>query len=203
MINKNLKVKILEIRGSWESVYRACLNTVGKERLDTMPSETWKRKIILSEHSPIRKLSIGAKFYDLFYWVCGHFVRHKIGVEHFVSTQRQDRTGVDRGKNPQESPVDYELDANIQALITMSRKRCCYQASPETREAWNLFLNELKETEPEIVACCVKECVYRNGLCPEFRCCGYNKSKQFEEELKEYTKFVTEQINPKTNIHLK
>lgn len=32
----------------------------------------------------------------------------------------------------------------------------------------------------------VKECVYRNGLCPEIFSCGYNKTEAFKEELKEY-----------------
>lgn len=49
----------------------------------------------------------------------------------------------------------------------------------------------------------VKECVYRNGLCPEMFSCGYNKSPKFEEELKEYTNFLSNQINNKTNINLK
>ena len=57
--------------------------------------------------------------------------------------------------------------------------------------------------EPELAQCMVKECVYRNGLCPEMFSCGYNKSPKFEKELKEYTSFLSDQINNKTNINLK
>lgn len=46
----------------------------------------------------------------------------------------------------------------------------------------------------------VRECVYRNGMCPEMFTCGYNKTQAFEEELKEYIKGFEDQICDKTNI---
>lgn len=73
-------------------------------------------------------------------------------------------------------------------------------ASPETREAWNTAIERVRLEEPEIAACCVKECVYRNGLCPEYKSCGYNKTPAFEAELAEYIKGYEDQINPKTLI---
>lgn len=200
MINKKLKCKIFGTRGTWQDVYRACLNTIGKETTNN-PSSEWKRRILISEHSPIRKLSIQAKWYNLWYWVSTHFVRHKIGIEHFISTQRTDRCKEDRNSKPQDSEVMHETDADAQAIINISRKRLCHCASPETTEAWKLYLDEVKKIEPELVSVCVKECVYRNGLCPEFYTCGYNKSNSFEKELKEYTKCMENQINDKTNIN--
>lgn len=205
MINKNLKVKILNIRGSWKDVYRSCLNTINKEVVDKEPSSEWKRRIVLSEHSPIRKISIEAKLYNLYYWVSTHLVRHHIGIDHFVSTQRTDLVkDKNRDNSPQNAPVDHEFDGTVQSIINISRKRCCFKASPETREAWNLFLEELRKEEPEIVSCCVKECVYRNGLCPEHKSCGYNKNNpKFEEELRNYTEVIKNQINEKTSIFTK
>lgn len=199
MINKELKTEIKGIRGTWKDIYRACLNTISKDT-DREPTDEWKRKILLSEHSPIRKLNIQAKWTNLWYWVSTHFVRHKYGIEHFISTQRTDRTKENRNEKPQNSFVKHEFDANCQAIINISRKRLCYCASPETREAWQDFLNELKVHEPELVSVCVKECVYRNGLCPEFYSCGYNKTKKFELELKEYINFKRNDVNDKTNI---
>lgn len=52
--------------------------------------------MLLAEHSPIRKLIISWKWYDLLSWVSVHLVRHKFGVDHWVRTQRTDRTGIDR-----------------------------------------------------------------------------------------------------------
>jgi hypothetical protein len=40
----------------------------------------------------------------------------------------------------------------------------------------------------------VRECVYRNGLCPEMFTCGYNKTEAFKEELREYLKGFENQV---------
>jgi len=141
--------------------------------------------MLLSEHSPIRQLSFKAKWYGLMSWVSVHFVRHKFGIEHWVRTQRTDRTGVNRNDLPQGSEVEHEFIANAQAVITVSRKRLCKQASKETREAWEAFIEALKEREPELYAVCVPDCLYR-GHCYEFKSCGYHKTKEYREKLKIY-----------------
>ena len=120
-----------------------------------------------------------------------------------MGTRRTDRTGVDRNSLRQDELVNHECEANAQALINISRRRLCFCASPETREAWQQVKDYVATKEPELAKCMVKECVYRNGLCPEMFSCGYNKSPKFEEELKDYTNFLSNQINNKTNINLK
>ena len=116
-----------------------------------------------------------------------HFVRHKFGIEHFVSTQRSDRTGVSRDESRQDAPVMHECFANAQAVMFISRRRLCGQASPETRAAWRLVVDEIAKHEPEVAACCVPECVYR-GFCPEFKPCGYCGSPAWEKAVAEYRK---------------
>lgn len=154
-------------------------------RKEGEPSSRWKKRILLAEHSPIRKLAFNWKWEDLPYWVSVHFVRHKFGIEHFVSTQRTDRTGDARESKRQDAPVVHECFANAQAVMTISRKRLCMQASPETRAAWKLVVDEIGKVEPEVAACCVPECVYR-GFCPEFKCCGYCKTPAYAEALEKY-----------------
>lgn len=112
-------------------------------------------------------------------------MRHKIGIEHFVKTQRTDRTGEDRNQLLQSAQVTHECEADAQALINISRKRLCSSASPETRQAWQLVKNEVMKVEPELAECMVRECVYR-GFCPEMFGCGYDKTNQFLEERKLY-----------------
>jgi len=107
-------------------------------------------------------------------------------IEHFVTTQRTDRTGTDRNELPQGSLVDYQFTANAQAIIAISRKRLCMCASKETREAWSMFLELLKEVEPELYSVCVKECVYRGGYCPEMFPCGYSTTTGMVVELINY-----------------
>lgn len=78
------------------------------------------------------------------------------------------------------------MTANAQALINISRKRLCSCASPETREAWKLVIEALKEKDPILASVCVPECIYR-GFCPEFdRCCGYCNTEAFKKRLEEY-----------------
>ena len=50
------KVELLEIKGSYEQVANRARTTVSKEELGKDPSDTFKRKILMAEHSPIRSL---------------------------------------------------------------------------------------------------------------------------------------------------
>ena len=171
---------------NWQDIKDATMNTIG---LNTgkYPDSKWKRQLIQSEHSPIRKLKFSWRWKDIPYWVSVHIVRHKIGIEHFVKTQRTDRTGIDRNELPQGALVSHECEADGQALINISRKRLCAQASKETREAWQLVKDEVKKVEPELASCMVKECVYR-GFCPEMFGCGYDKTEEFKKEREAYVK---------------
>lgn len=197
-----MKVNLKYYRDYWQDIKDSTMNTIGKTT-GKYPTSEWKHKLLLSEHSPIRKLKISWKWIDLKSWVSVHLVRHKVGIEHFVSSQRTDRTGIDRNKLPQDSLVNHECEADAQALINISRKRLCNCASLETRQAWQEVKNKVLEVEPELASCMVKECVYRNGLCPEMFPCGYNKTRAFEKELKDYLETKKDNINDKTNIFLK
>jgi len=139
----------------------------------------------MCEHSPIRQLFIKCKWYELKSWVSVHFVRHKIGIEHWVRTQREDRTGEDRNQLFQSNTVEHEFLANAQAMINISRKRLCSQASKETREAWQAVLYSIAEEQPELFSACVPDCIYR-GWCYEFKSCGYHKTAQFQLRLADY-----------------
>ena len=92
--------------------------------------------------------------------------------EKFIKTQRTDRTGVDRNKLPQDSPVIMTCEANTQHLIDCARKRMCMLASPETRKHMEDLKRTIHEVEPEIADVLVPNCVYRCG-CPETGGCRY------------------------------
>ena len=171
--------------GNWLAVKAAARTTINKEGYGKVPDDSWKKKILLAEHSPIRKIRFNWIWKDLKSWVSVHFVRHKIGIEHWVSTQRSDRTGVDRDKKPQDSPVMHECEADAQALINISRKRLCNQAAKETREAWTEVKNEVQKVDPILASVMVPECIYR-GFCPEFNSCGYVNTEDYRIKLEEY-----------------
>lgn len=168
-----MKTEILKIKGDWQDVVDDCRTTVGKDALGKEPSEKFKREILISEHSPIRSLSVRWKWVNIPSWVATHFSRHK--WECFIKTQRTDRTGEDRNNLPQDSPVIMTGDANTQHLIDMARKRLCRMASKETRKYMEDLKIAIHMVEPEVSNVLVPNCVYRCG-CPETTECGFYKA---------------------------
>lgn len=182
------KVIKLEQVTTWNRVLNAARKTVGKVPLKKEPSDKWKAKMLLSEHSPIRLLEYDFSWADIKQWVTVHLVRHHEGCEKFVHSQREDRRelGIPRDDLPQGSLNDMDMTCNAQALINISRKRLCSCASFETREAWKQVIEELRKVDPILAGKCVPECLYR-GFCPEFdRCCGYVKTDKFKIDLAKY-----------------
>ena len=183
-----MEVKVKKIT-SWERVVNAARFTAHKEELGHEPSDQWKKKIALSEHSPLRLLEFDIQLTDVPYYVVMHLVRHFIGVEKFVTTQREDRTtsGTPRSELRQDALVGVQFSANAQALVNISRKRLCHKAHPETRLAWYKIREAIEEIDPVVASVMRRECCYR-GRCPEAQCCGYDKTEAFQNELKEYWK---------------
>lgn len=165
-----MKTEILRIKGDWEEVVNDCRATVKKSPLGKEPSTEFKKKILISEHSPIRDISVKWKWENIKSWVATHWVRHK--WECFVSTQRTDRTGVDRDDLPQASPVNFTGEANVQSLIDTMRKRLCRQASIDTRHYAEDLKVAIYDYEQEISDALVPNCIYR-GFCPELTSCGF------------------------------
>lgn len=155
----------------WQWVKTCTLNTVGKTSTKA-PTDEWKAKLIKSEHSPIRELWFGIKM-EIPYWVSVHFVRHHIGVNHYVQTQRDDRTDDDtpRAEKPQGEMVSHIMSINAQELINMAHKRLCRQASKETREVMQAIVKEVIAKVPQMKDVLVPLCVYRGGRCTEFFPC--------------------------------
>lgn len=159
----------------WQWAKTCTLNTVHKTS-DKEPTQEWKIKLLKSEHSPIRELWFGIKM-EVPYWVSVHFVRHHIGVNHYISTQRDDRTNsnVSRADMPQGTIVSHIMSVNAQELIFMAHRRLCTQASLETRQVMQEIVKKVLETNPEFESVLVPMCAYRGSLCTEFNCCGLNK----------------------------
>lgn len=168
--------------GSWVDVKNAARNTVSKEATEGEPSNKWKFKLARAQHSPIRELVYRWKM-DIPYWLSVHLVRHNVGINHYVTTQREDRTDVPRDEKPQGALVTHQCSANLETLINMSRKRLCTQAHPETRKLWRQVIETLSEIDPIVGMVCVPECIYRGGYCPEMfpsedKRCRWSKSQE-------------------------
>lgn len=184
----DFKVEILKhpTDEDWMWCKTCTLNTVGKTSAK-LPTAEWKHKILEAGHSPIRELWFGIKM-QIPYYVSVHFVRHHIGVNHYVQTQRNDRQGnYDRTKATQDTMVSHVMSINAQELIFMAHKRLCSQASAETRAVMKEICKQVEELFPEFIGLLVPECVYRGYTCTEFYPCGLAeklKAKN-EKEIKE------------------
>lgn len=170
----------------WQEIKDDALFTVRKYAPGKYPSSSWKKKILLAEHSPIRTGRIIIELHDVPSFVIGHLVRHNVGFTPFVSSLRSDRTEYEDGKVPdRNTPNSVRFDGNFQSFINISRRRLCSNASKETREAWNLIREAIREVEPELAECMVRECVYR-GFCSDMYSCGYVNTNKYKEELEIY-----------------
>lgn len=187
------KINRLDQVTSWNRVLNAARRTIGKNPLEKEPSDSWKAKMLLAEHSPIRLLEYEWTWEEIKQWVTTHLVRHHEGCEKFVHTQRGDRRAIleeynvnSRDELPQGAVNDMDMTANAQAIINISRKRLCSCASKETREAWIQVKNAIEEVDPILASKMVPECIYR-GFCPEFmNPCGYSKTEKYKQDLENY-----------------
>ena len=81
----------------------------------------------------MRELWFGVRL-TIPYYVSVHFVRHHIGVNHYIQSQRNDRqSNYDRTKAPQDALVSHIMSVNAQELVFMAHKRLCNQADPFTK----------------------------------------------------------------------
>lgn len=152
----------------WMMCKAVTLSTVGKEST-TPPTSEWKHKILEARHSPIRLLNYYFKLIDIPYYVSVHLCRHSHSLP-FVSTQRTDRTGIDRNNLPQNAPVTMWYVVNAEELQVIANKRLCNQASLETRQIVQRMCCLAEEATPELHGLLVPMCEY--GRCHEMFPCG-------------------------------
>jgi len=129
-----------------------------------------------TEHSPIRTQIFWVEMNGIESFVSTHFVRHKIGVEHYVKSNRDDLTGsnevIDRN-----TLVNHAMLINSAALISMARKRLCLKSHRKTTAVMAKIVHEIMGIDLDLYKYLVPECVYRNKFCPEVKECpaGLNK----------------------------
>lgn len=169
-----------------------------------------------TEHSIIRTQIFSVECYQIPLFVSTHFIRHHVGSQPYQLTCRIDRPGggnphlkeriaevnalLAEGKiqeacdildwlvdnSDRYTKVNLLLIANAQAFIDMAKLRLCTKASPETRDLFGLIKDKIAEVDPDLAPYLVRKCVYRGGICCELKCCGYNKTESFHNELAEY-----------------
>lgn len=146
-----------------ELVRWACGLTSGRDSSATLEA------MYHCEHSPVRTQWFAVELIDIPYSVSVHFVRHHIGVTHFVRTSRPDLGGDPGNRYPN---VNHGLLINAQELINVARKRRCKKAEAGTRAVMEALVVAIAEIDHALACYLVPECVYRGGWCHELKGCG-------------------------------
>ena len=186
-----IKPIITDFDIDWIKIKSACMTTISKQAGSKEPPQTWKRKLLICQHSPLRRGTISWKWEEIPYCISTHFVRHHVGCEKWIGTSRADRTDIkDRSQRSQMDMVPMEMEANIQALINISEKRLCSCADPITIKYWKAVLEAVKEYDEDIYWACVPQCV-RYGGCPElFSPCGFYENLMKDEPIENQMSLV-------------
>lgn len=201
------------ISNDWKRVKNHCRTTDNKDFTENEATEAFKKKLLISEHSPIRLLEFDWSWKSIYYWLSTEWSRHKF--EKFISTARDDRgfserntgTGytvwdeetqqnityhpISRNDAPQKNKVDFDGYANMQNLIDAWRKRLCGASTDDAVELAEDFKIELHKTHPLESNVLVPNCVYRAG-CSEFSVC---KSKYNLPNFIKWAKENNKEIN--------
>lgn len=89
------------------------------------------------------------------------------------------------------APTSMALKLNAEEIINISKVRLCSKASEETREVWKAVVEEIRMIDPDLAKHCQPTCIFRGGICPEPKSCGFNKTELFQKQLRQYkTLFV-------------
>ena len=168
--------KITNFNVNWQAIKSACMTTISKQAGDKESSKEWKRKLLICRHSPIRRGIISWKWENIPYAISTHFARHHEGCEKFIGTERTDRTNIDREQRSQMNYVPMEMDANIQALMSIAERRLCMCADPTTREYMEALVEEIRKYDEDIAWSLVPQCVRCGGCVEPFSSCQYYDS---------------------------
>ena len=181
---ENYKPKVVNFNVDWFAIKDACMQTIGKEAV-AEPSSEWKRKLLICRHSPIRRSLISVKWEEIPSYVSTHFCRHSVGVTPYVSTSREDRTGVPREERKQTDMVSMQLDLNIQSLFNIMEKRLCKCSDINTIKYAKGLAEAIKEYDEDIFWACVPQCIRCGGCVEPFSNCNFYSNLMKDHTLEE------------------
>ena len=151
----------------------------GKDPKHELPSLETFYKMCIARHSSIRSVKYRIYIEDIPYYNHVHLVRHHVGVEPHVYSQRDDKgiyEHTDRDLKPQGELINMYLDVSIESMINIAMKRLCYRSHRSTQE----FVEKLKcafifdgdDFDKILGKLLVRPCSWYPGLCAELKPCG-------------------------------
>jgi len=144
----------------------------------TMRNERTSKQSLLhaytSRHSPIRTQIFWVDMQDIPTFVSTHLVRHKIGVEHFVGSNRPDLGGDENADRW--TPINHSMLINADSLINMASSRLCNKCSYQTRSVLRMIRRRVGLVDDALMQCMERKCEQLR-YCPEPRQCVQCKGK--------------------------
>jgi len=95
------------------------------------------------------------------------------------------------------APTNFFFTISAEGLMTLAQSRLCGMASKETREVVQTICELVEEQDPDLYQHLVPQCVYRGGICPESKCCGYIHSESGQARLRFYKALFNQKNNSK------
>ena len=167
---KGIRVNVRDCSGM-KNFVTACESTTGK-KINKNRATALCNRMYLAEHSPIRERVFWVTVDNVPTFVANHFARHHEGINQFHLSHRSDRCGIPDQESNRLTPTHFEFSANAQALINMSRRRLCSQASTATRMVMEMIKDCIREIDIGLANCMLPDCEYRSNVCYELNCCG-------------------------------
>jgi len=167
-----MKITIEKIK-DWDLVYKVALFTQGKRPLQQYPTEKWKQKTVVAQHSPLRQLEFLITVENVPNFVHNHLARH-VHLQPYIQTMREDITGIANDDITRNTHNSGTYIINAQEFIHVSHDRLCTKASAETRAVWECVVEEMFKIEPLLASMAVPHCVFC-GYCKEYKSCGMSQ----------------------------
>jgi len=146
-----MKVTVKRLVGP-EYMTGALRTTAGKDMyvVKKPTLETFKKMVVSAggvPHSPLRAVNYRIYVEDVKSWVTVHYVRHHIGVQFYIKSQRTDRdvSSGDRNKDPQDTLINMMFDVNANSLLMMAQARLCVKAAPDTQAVMKEIKKQILE----------------------------------------------------------
>lgn len=153
---------------------RACIeSTMGAEFV----ANSTLKQIYSWEHSITRSQIFSVQLIDVMSFVSVHLCRH-VTTTPFVRSKRIDRGG--NGTEDRYTLVNHRFIANAESLMHIARRRLCFKASKETRDAAIAIKEAVRKVDPDLAHYMVANCRYRGNICPEPKPCGNYKVKRYD-----------------------
>ena len=162
----DIKVTVKRLTGL-DELHQANFVTSGKLSRQSL-KDAYKTK-----HSTCRVVLFNVIMENIPTFVSVHFVRHQLGITHFVRSNRIDNNG--DGTEDRYSKVTHQMLLNSESLMNIAQDRLCTKASFETQEVMNKIVEAVDACDSDLAINLVPKCVRLNGMCPEKNSCNLYK----------------------------